>query len=107
MKDIKECVEKIKSSKTLNDYEKKQAIERFLFFKALNKQDDGRRNPIMTKEEFYSFDKTVKEFKYDEVKNKTTVPIYFKFEPYHDVSYEYCFENDSIFESRLYIGDWN
>lgn len=87
------------------EMEKMNWKQRALFFKAIGRIEDGRRNPIMTEEEFLKFDKPCKEYKHSELKDKTTVEIYFKFEPYHDVTYVYCFEDDTVYENRFYIGE--
>ena len=36
---------------------------------------------------------------------KTCVEVYFEFAPYHDISYSYCFDDDTVYESRYYIGE--
>lgn len=102
---IQEAIDMIEQDESLSKYQKMQKKRRILFFKAIEKEDDGRLNPVMTSDEFAAFDKPCKEYKYGELKGKTTVELYFKFEPYHDVSFEYCFEDDTVYESRLYIGD--
>lgn len=79
------------------------------FFTVLGVADDGRRELYMTPEEFFDFcnqKEMVEESKnYKRFKGKKCVQIYFKFEPYEDVSYSYCFDEDCIVVSRFYIGD--
>lgn len=103
--EITKALDMLDSEEAMTEYQKHEAKRRCLFFKAMEIEDDGRLNPCMTEAEFRSFDKPCKESKYNELKGKTTVEVYFRFEPYHDVSYVYCFEDDTVYESRLYIGD--
>ena len=103
--EITKAIDMLYSEETMTEYQKREAERRRLFFKAIGIEDDGRLCPVMTKEEFGSFDKPCKELKYNELKGKTTVEVYFKFEPYHDVSFVYCFEDDTVYESRFYIGE--
>lgn len=91
-------------------YQQQEQERRRLFFEALGIEDDGRRNPCMTREEFVAFSKGRKwidadKVPYKELKSKARVEVFFEFEPYHDVSYTYCKEDDTIYESRFYIGE--
>ena len=103
--EITKAIDMLYSEETISEYQKIEAKRRCLFFKAIGIEDDARLNPCLTEEEFLSFNKPCKESKYNELKGKTTVEVYFRFEPYHDVSYVYCFEDDTVYESRLYIGE--
>lgn len=103
--EIRDALDLLYQEETMSEYQKREAKRRRLFFKAIEIEDDGRLNPCMTEAEFRAFDKPCKASKYNELKGKTTVEVYFKFEPYHDVSYVYCFEDDTVYESRLYIGE--
>lgn len=87
-------------------YDSYKAKQRKLFFEALGIADDGRRNIEMTDEEFYEFSKG-KESKLgkDFPKDAKRVVVKAAFEPYHDVTYTYCFDDNTIYEYRFYIGD--
>lgn len=89
------------------DYEKLQLDKRKKFFDALSIDDDGRLNPVMTRDEFVAFCKVKKteNEKYGYPSGKTCVEVYFEFAPYHDISYSYCFDDDTVYESRYYIGE--
>lgn len=89
------------------DYEKLQLDKRKKFFDALGIDDDGRLNPLMTRDEFIAFCKVKKteNEKYDSLRGKKCVQVYFEFAPYHDISYSYCFDDDTVYENRFYIGD--
>lgn len=89
------------------DYEKLQLDKRKKFFDALGIDDDGRLNPLMTRDEFIAFCKVKKteNEKYDSLRGKKFVQVYFEVAPYHDISYSYCFDDDTVYESRFYIGD--
>ena len=78
---------------------------RALFFAALGIPDDGRMNAIMTRDEFLAFDKRIEDEKYGSLRGKKCIKVYAEFAPYHDVSYSYCFDDDTVYESRFYIGD--
>lgn len=106
-KEVMEAIDLLYQNDTLTEGEKSRQKRRLLFFEALGIEDDGRRNPCMTQEEFDSFDKPVVDGKYKLPKliGKTTVHIFFRFEAYHDVDYEYCFEDDVVYENRFYVGD--
>lgn len=86
-------------------FAREQAEQRRLFFKALGIEDDGRLNPNMTEEEFKEFGKPVQDYFLADLKGKTVVGIYGKFEAYYDVAYDYCFEDDTVYERRFYVGD--
>lgn len=101
--EIKEALAKLDSEETLSEYQKREIERRRLLFKAMGIEDDGRLCPVMTAAEFRAFDKPRKEPKYSDLKGKTAVEVYFEFEPYHDVSYVYCFEDDVVYEKRFYI----
>ena len=83
-----------------------KAEQRKLFFEALGIVDDGRRNIRMTDKEFYEFskDKESKSGK-DLPRGAKKVVVKTAFEPYHDVTYTYCFDDNTIYEDRFYIGD--
>ena len=89
------------------DYEKLQLDKRKKFFDALGIDDDGRLNPLMTRDEFIAFCKVKKteNEKYDSLRGKKCVQVYFELAPYHDISYSYCFDDDTVYESRYYIGE--
>lgn len=89
------------------DYEKLQLDKRKKFFDALGIDDDGRLNPVMTRDEFVAFCKVKKteNEKYGYPSGKMCVEVYFEFAPYHDISYSYCFDDDTVYESRYYIGE--
>lgn len=89
------------------DYEKLQLDKRKKFFDALGIDDDGRLNPVMTRDEFIAFCKVKKteNEKYGYPSEKTCVEVYFEFAPYYDISYSYCFDDDTVYESRYYIGE--
>lgn len=80
---------------------------RRLFFEAMGIPDDGRLNPVMTRDEFLAFckGKKTENEKYGSLRGKKSVQVYFEFAPYHDVSYLYCFDDDTVYESRFYIGE--
>ena len=80
-------------------------LRREMFFEALGIPDDGRSTPTMTKEEFRAFDKPVVDYSYSKLIGKRNVEIFSKFEPYHDVSFIYCFDDDTVYENRFYIGE--
>ena len=83
-----------------------KAEQRKLFFEALGIADDGRRNIRMTDKEFYEFSKGKKsKSKKDLPKDAKRVVVKTAFEPYHDVTYTYCFDDNTIYEYRFYIGD--
>lgn len=103
--EIKEALDLLYSEEPKETYEQREAEKRCLFFKAIGKEDDGRRNPIMTRDEFYAFNKPRKESKSVDLNGKKWVEIYFTFEAYCDVSYRYCFDDDTVYEARSYIGD--
>ena len=94
------------------DMEREKSERRALFFKALGIDDDGRRHPVMTEEEFREFVK-VKPCKDDDylsngyvpTRGKTTVVIFEKYAPFYDISFKYCFEDDTVYEYWFYIGD--
>lgn len=86
-------------------YQKQEQERRRLFFEAMGIPDDGRLDPVMTRDEFIAFCKVKKteNEKYGYPNGKTCVDVYFEFAPYHDVSYSYCFDDDTVYESRFYI----
>ena len=86
-------------------FAEKEAKNRRLFFKALGIEDDGRRNPQMSNEEFLAFDKPCIDSRKADLKGKTLVEIYFTFAEYYDYGYDYCFEDDTVYERCLYVGD--
>ena len=77
------------------------------FFSAMGIEDDGRKEPLMTREEYLNFfeDKLVLDAEHINLKNKDLIRIYFEFEPYHDLTVYYCPSENIIYESRFYIGD--
>ena len=103
--EIMEALELLDKYETLAPHERRHKKLRLLFFEALGIEDDGRREPMMTSEEFFDFDKPLKDGKYELLKGKTTVPVFFRFEAYHDVTFVYCFEDDTVYENRFYIGE--
>ena len=88
-------------------YEKQEQERRRLFFEAMGIPDDGRLNPLMTGDEFLAFckGKKTENEKYDSLRGKKSVRVYFEFAPYHDIDYSYCFDDDTVYENRFYIGD--
>ena len=86
-------------------YEERVREQRRLFFKALGIEDDGRLNPNMTEDEFLAFDKPCVDSHKADLKGKTLVGIYFTFAEFYDYGYYYCFEDDTVYESRFYVGD--
>lgn len=61
---------------------------------------------MMTREEFLAFSNGKRWA--DSSKEKAPGPVkqvFFEFAPYEDISYCYCEANDTIYESRYYIGD--
>ena len=103
--DIKRMLEIIDSEQFLSEYGKSEKKRRILFFMALGIEDDGRRCPVMSEEEFRSFGKTCKDSHEGNLKGKTCVEIFYKFESYFNVAYDYCFEDDTVYERRSYVGD--
>ena len=88
-------------------YQKQEQERRRLFFEAMGIPDDGRLNPLMTRDEFLAFckGKKTENEKYDSMRGKKSVRVYFEFAPYHDIDYSYCFDDDTVYENRFYIGD--
>lgn len=88
-------------------YQQQEQERRRLFFEAMGIPDDGRLSPVMTRDEFIAFCKVKKteNEKYGYPSGKTCVEVYFEFAPYHDISYSYCFDDDTVYESRFYIGE--
>ena len=78
---------------------------RALFFTALGIPDDGRFSPVMTRDEFLAFDKKIEVEKYGSLRGKKYIQVYAECAPYHDISYSYCFDDDTVYESSFYIGD--
>ena len=81
------------------------AEQRKLFFKALGIEDDGRLNPKMTRDEFLAFDKPCVDSCKADLKGKTLVEIYYTFAEFYDYGYDYCFEDDTVYERSFYVGD--
>ena len=81
--------------------------ERKTFFNLLGIEDDGRKELLMTREEYWEFfeNKLVLDAEHINLKNKELIRIYFEFEPYHDLNVYYCPSENIIYESRFYIGD--
>ena len=88
-------------------YQKQEQERRRLFFEAMGIPDDGRLNPLMTRDEFLAFckGKKTENEKYDSMRGKKSVRVYFEFAPYHDIDDSYCFDDDTVYENRFYIGD--
>ena len=88
-------------------YQQQEQERRRLFFEAMGIPDDGRLNPVMTRDEFLAFckGKNTENETYVALRGKKYVQVYFEFEPYHDVNYVYCFDDDTVYESRYYIGE--
>lgn len=88
-------------------YQQQEQERRRLFFEAMGIPDDGRLNPLMTSDEFLAFckGKKTENEKYDSLLGKKSVRVYFEFAPYHDIDYSYCFDDDTVYENRFYIGD--
>lgn len=88
-------------------YQQREQERRRLFFEAMGIPDDGRLNPLMTRDEFLAFckGKKTENEKYDSLRGKKSVHVYFEFAPYHDIDYSYCFDDDTVYENRFYIGD--
>lgn len=108
MDEIKSALDLLYEEEPKEAYEQREAKRRSEFFSVLGIEDDGRRCPVMTKDEYAEFEKNKPErsdLTYKDLKGKKSVEIYFKFEPYHDVSYSYYPDFDCVIESRLYIGD--
>lgn len=116
MKDIQEQVNEVldelsnPTEKQAAERAKREAEERKKFFEVLGIEDDGRLSAVMTRDEFLAFKKG-KVFKEEKrlpqafQKDKNRVYIYFEFEPYEDVSYNYFPDENCIVVSRFYIGD--
>ena len=102
---IEEILDYIDTEEFASDYEKREKKQRLMLFKVLGIEDDGRRCSRMTEEEFRSFNKPCKDSHEGDLEGKTCVEIYFNFEAFYDVAYDYCFEDDTVYERRLYIGD--
>lgn len=105
--EITKALDMLDSDETMTEYQKREAERRRLFFKAMEIEDDGRLNPVMTRDEFIAFCKVKKteNEKYGYLSGKTCVEVYFEFAPYHDISYSYCFDDDIVYESGFYIGE--
>ena len=88
-------------------YQQQEQERRRLFFEAMSIPDDGRLNPLMTRDEFLAFckGKKTENEKYDSLRGKKSVRVYFEFAPYHDIDYSYCFDDDTVYKNRFYIGD--
>lgn len=88
-------------------YQQQEQERRRLFFEALGIPDDGRLNPLMTRDEFLAFckGKNTENAKCGSLSGRKCIQVYFEFAPYHDISYSYCFDDDTVYESRFYIGE--
>lgn len=88
-------------------YQQQEQERRLLFFEAMGIPDDGRLSPVMTRDEFLAFckGKKTENEKYGSLCGKKSVQVYFEFAPYHDIDYSYCFDDDTVYESRFYIGE--
>ena len=88
-------------------YQQQEQERRRLFFEALGIPDDGRLNPLMTRDEFFAFckGKKTENEKYDSLRGKKSVRVYFEFAAYQDIDYSYCFDDDTVYENRFYISD--
>jgi hypothetical protein len=87
-------------------YQERRAAQRKLLFELLDKDDDGRLYDTMTFDEFLTFTKSRNcDTEHCIPYNSKTVTIRTECEPYHDVSYIYCFDNDTVYVSRYYIGE--
>ena len=77
------------------------------FFEILGIEDDGRREPMMTRDEFYKFSEEKYIVRNQELfpKGKEFVIIYFEFSAYTDDTYSYCEETNTIYCDSFYIGD--
>lgn len=67
--------------------------------------DDGRFNPMLSEAELAAF---IREHPIKESappRGATTVEIYFDFAPYEDISYDYNFDDDTVYVSSYSIGD--
>nr|DAD78958.1 MAG TPA: hypothetical protein [Siphoviridae sp. ctv4j104] len=86
-------------------YQERRAAQRKLLFELLDKEDDGRFYDTMSKKEFTAFMRDRECSNRSIPENSRTVTIRTECEPYHDVSYIYCFDNDIVYVSRYYIGE--
>lgn len=86
-------------------YQERRIAQRKLLFELLDKEDDGRFYDTMSKEEFTAFMRDRECSNSSIPENRRTVTIRTECEPYHDVSYIYCFDNDTVYVSRYYIGE--
>ena len=102
---FKELLNMLDSEQFVSEYEKQEKKRRILFFEALGIEDDGRLNPTMTRDEFLAFDKPCIDSRKANLRGKTLVEIYFTFAEYYDYGYDYCFEDDTVYERCLYVGD--
>lgn len=103
--EIKEDFDMFDRKETMTEYDRHEQERRRLFFEAMKIPDDGRLSPVMTRDEFFAFHKKVVDAKSDSLHGKKYVEVYFEFAPYHDISYLYCFDDDTVYESRFYIGE--
>ncbi len=87
------------------DYKRREAERRKLFFKAIGKSDDGRFNPVLTREEFKNFCDGHQVSDKHPPKGGLRVEVFFEQAAYYDYSYDYCFDDDTIYEGSFYVGD--
>lgn len=91
---------------TLQLIEQDKLSTRARFFKAVKMEDDGRQDPVFTRDEFLAFQKTAAIGRKDSDEQlDDAVLIYSCFEPFHDVNYVYSPSTNAIYEHRFYIGD--
>lgn len=105
MNDAMDALDVLFEEEPITEYKKREAERRKLFFKAIGKPDDGRLCPTLFREEFNSFYKEHKVSDKRVPQNATLVEVYFEQAAYYDYSYQYCFEDDTIYESGFYVGD--
>ena len=99
--------EKFIAQKNANKLKNSELRQRI--FALLGTEDDGRYEPLMTKEEFEAFSKNKKinyiyKQSFQEIKNQSVL-VYLKFAPYSDDSYYYNEKTQEFFVVLDPIGD--
>ena len=84
-------------------YELSQKKNRERFFSALKMEDDGRREPLLTDEEYREFSRDKEELK--TFGGKPCVPIWYRQEAYGDRTAYYCQDLNAVRENFTSIGD--
>ena len=75
------------------------------FFNVVGLKDDGRKDLHLSRQEFRTFAAGKEFLEAPLPRGAKTIEVFFEFEPNYDVNYVYCFDDERIYESRLYIGD--